>query len=208
MVMNIDGRGRKITAELIAARRQQICDAAITVFGQKGFYNSTMDNVAESANISVGLIYKYFKDKEDLLYQSILDLLKEYAVKIPEATEQLTNPSEKFHAAIHAYAKVIDSRKRAALLGYRSVHALGRERMKVIIDKEMEIKKIISSLVDQCVENGAFKIIDSEMYTYQVIIFVNSWPLEAWRLPRSLTIEQFVNRGLNLMLSNIEFENF
>ena len=66
-----------MTDELLAARRQQICDAAIRVFGKKGFHTSTMDSVAEEAEVSVGLIYKYFKDKDDLLYASILGLLEE-----------------------------------------------------------------------------------------------------------------------------------
>lgn len=202
--MALDGRGRKKTDELIAARRQQICDAAINLFGQKGFHNSTMESVAEAANVSVGLIYKYFKDKEDLLFLSILDLLKQYAVKIPEAAAKHTQALDQFRAAVHAYAKVIDSHKRAALLGYRAGHALGRERMKVIISKEREINLLISNLIDRCIETGVFRPIDSEMFTYQVIVFVNSWPLEAWRLPRTLSIEQFVNRGLALMLPAIE----
>ena len=190
--MVIDGRGRKMTDELVAARRQQICDAAVRLFGQKGFHSSTMEGVAGEANVSVGLIYKYFKDKEDLLYLSILGLLEEYAIEIPAAAERHSDPLEKFKAAVHAYAKVIDRRKRAALLGYRAGHALGRERMNVVTKKEKVINKLIGDLIDHCIAEEVFKPVDAEMFTYQVVVFVNSWPLDAWRMPRS-SIEQFVD---------------
>lgn len=189
-----------MTDELLAARRQQICDAAIRVFGMKGFHTSTMDSVAEEAQVSVGLIYKYFKDKNDLLYASILGLLDEYAQDIPAAAAKETEPVAQLQAAVHAYARVINRRRRAALLGYRAGHVLGRERMNVVIKKEREINNLIRALVDKCVTVGAFRPVDAEMVTYQVVVFVNSWPLESWRLPRSMTIEEFVDRGLASML--------
>lgn len=202
--MAIDGRGRKMTDELLAARRQQICDAAIRVFGKKGFHTSTMDSVAEEAQVSVGLIYKYFKDKESLLYFSIMELLQEYAVEIPAAAARETEPVAQFRAAVHAYGKVINRRRRAALLGYRAGHALGRERMNTVVKKEREINQLIADLVDKCIAAGAFRSVDAEMLTYQVIVFVNSWPLEAWRLARSITIDEFVQRGMASLLPVVQ----
>jgi AcrR family transcriptional regulator len=51
-----------------ADRRQQIIEAALKVFSTKGFHKATNKDIAEAAGgISPGLIYWYFKDKEDLL---------------------------------------------------------------------------------------------------------------------------------------------
>ena len=48
-------------------RRKQILDAALRVFGTKGFHKATNKDIAVAAGgISPGLIYWYFKDKEDL----------------------------------------------------------------------------------------------------------------------------------------------
>lgn len=48
-------------------RREQIIDAAMRVFGQKGFAKATNKDIAREAGITAGLIYHYFKSKEDLL---------------------------------------------------------------------------------------------------------------------------------------------
>ena len=45
----------------------RILDAAIRVFARKGFYNSTIADVAKVAEVAEGTIYLYFKNKDDLL---------------------------------------------------------------------------------------------------------------------------------------------
>jgi AcrR family transcriptional regulator len=59
-----------------ADRRQQILEAALKVFSTKGFHKATNKDIAQAAGgISPGLIYWYFKDKEDLF----LSILRERA---------------------------------------------------------------------------------------------------------------------------------
>jgi TetR/AcrR family transcriptional repressor of mexJK operon len=53
-------------------RRQQILEAALRVFSTKGFQKATNKDIADAAGgISPGLIYHYFKDKEDLFMSLI-----------------------------------------------------------------------------------------------------------------------------------------
>lgn len=47
-------------------RRQEIVDAAEKVFFSKGFEKSTMDDIADRAELSKGTLYLYFKSKDDL----------------------------------------------------------------------------------------------------------------------------------------------
>ena len=47
-------------------RREEIIQAAEKVFFTNGFDKSTMDDIAESAELSKGTLYLYFKSKEDL----------------------------------------------------------------------------------------------------------------------------------------------
>jgi AcrR family transcriptional regulator len=47
-------------------RRAEIVEAAEAVFFSKGFEKSTMDDIAEKAELSKGTLYLYFKSKEDL----------------------------------------------------------------------------------------------------------------------------------------------
>ncbi len=63
-------------AQLVAARRAQILDAATSVFAAQGFSRATIRDVARAAGIADGTIYIYFQNKTDLLI-GILDRLNE-----------------------------------------------------------------------------------------------------------------------------------
>ncbi|MEO7018839.1 MAG: helix-turn-helix domain-containing protein, partial [Ktedonobacteraceae bacterium] len=55
------------TPKVVEDRREQILDAAMRVFTQKGFSRATNRDVAREAGITTGLIYYYFDNKEALL---------------------------------------------------------------------------------------------------------------------------------------------
>src|SRR5260370_17586415 len=55
------------TPKVVEDRRDQIIDAAMRVFAQKGFIKATNKDIAREAGITPGLIYYYFESKEALL---------------------------------------------------------------------------------------------------------------------------------------------
>jgi AcrR family transcriptional regulator len=55
------------TPGIVEDRREQIMDAALRVFARKGFAGATNKDIAQEAGITAGLIYHYFKSKEELL---------------------------------------------------------------------------------------------------------------------------------------------
>lgn len=55
------------TPKVVEDRREQIIDAAMRVFSQRGFTRATNKDIAREAGITAGLIYHYFENKEALL---------------------------------------------------------------------------------------------------------------------------------------------
>jgi AcrR family transcriptional regulator len=55
-------------------RRSQIIESAIKVFAREGFANTRMEDVATESGLSKGLLYWYFKSKEEIII-AIADLL-------------------------------------------------------------------------------------------------------------------------------------
>jgi len=55
------------TPKVVEDRRDQIIDAAMRIFAQKGFIKATNKDIAREAGITPGLIYYYFESKEALL---------------------------------------------------------------------------------------------------------------------------------------------
>jgi len=58
--------------DLHEGRRNQMIDAALALFAEKGYENATMKDLAEACGVAAGLVYHYFDSKEDLLL-AVLD---------------------------------------------------------------------------------------------------------------------------------------
>ena len=60
-------------------RKQQILDAALTIFSRKGFAEATTAEIARTAGIAEGTIYKYFPSKRELM----VAVIKTFALTEP-----------------------------------------------------------------------------------------------------------------------------
>lgn len=81
------------TPKIAEERREQIIDAAMRVFAEKGFARATNRDIAHEAGITSGLIYYYFKSKEDLL-RAALEERSPVQVMTQITPEMLEQPPE------------------------------------------------------------------------------------------------------------------
>ncbi|MGH9111666.1 MAG: TetR/AcrR family transcriptional regulator, partial [Acidimicrobiales bacterium] len=65
--------------------RSQLLDAAEEVFGRKGFHEATLKEVAELAEFSVGSVYSFFDNKDDLFRQIFVRRGDEFMPALREA---------------------------------------------------------------------------------------------------------------------------
>ena len=53
--------------QAVEDKRRQLLDAAVRVFARKGFHASRVGDIAEEAGVAHGLLYHYFKSKDQVL---------------------------------------------------------------------------------------------------------------------------------------------
>lgn len=69
--------------------KDNIIDCAVNLFNEKGFYETSMEEIAEKSDVSKGTLYNYFQDKESILvgyfqciiadnYEELKETFKEY----------------------------------------------------------------------------------------------------------------------------------
>jgi AcrR family transcriptional regulator len=78
----------RVSAEHLAARRQQILDAARRCFLRNGFHSTSMQDVIAEAGLSVGAVYRYFRSKNEI----IAAIAQEYARDVEEVLSGVSEP--------------------------------------------------------------------------------------------------------------------
>jgi AcrR family transcriptional regulator len=105
-----------------AQRRASILEAALAVFGERGYEHVRSDDVAAAAGVSKALIYEHFRSKEDL-YLELLDSAAGDA--LARVVESGSDPGatgvERFEPAIRATLEWMHDEPHAFRLLVRSV---------------------------------------------------------------------------------------
>src|SRR5437016_14469471 len=88
--------------EPVLDRRTQILDAAMVCFAKRGFHQASMHDISAEAGISVGLIYRYFENKEDVI-SAMADRHKKQIHEILERARQAPSLLESLEVLFTAH---------------------------------------------------------------------------------------------------------
>jgi AcrR family transcriptional regulator len=80
--------------------RAQLLDAAEEVFGQKGFHATTLKEIAELAEFSVGSVYSFFDNKDDLYLSVFLRRGAEFMPGMRSVVSSAATPLDQLHALV------------------------------------------------------------------------------------------------------------
>lgn len=100
-----------------ADKHLKILNAAIKVFGQKGFFNARISDIAKEAKVADGTIYLYFNNKYDILLTLFEEEIGKLIVRIREAIATEDDPREMLYIyALNHLQLVIDQKELAEVL--------------------------------------------------------------------------------------------
>lgn len=199
--MNLTVKSKVEVPELIEKRRGQIVKAAIELFGKHGYHVTTIRDIAKRAEVSIGTVYQYVSEKEDVLFLTLIEVLDDYQRHVPVAIAAEKEPLARFCAAVGAYCTINDAKIAATVLAYRETKSLPKPRRKLIQEKELATNRLLAACIQDCIAAGLFEDIDIELFTYQIVMFSHAWALKAWRFRPLMTIDDYIERGLKLMLN-------
>ena len=83
-----------VRADRRTDRRRQILDAAVKVFATSGFHGARVGDIAEEAGVAYGLVYHYFKSKEELLETIFRDTWTQMLARVREVEGSGVDASE------------------------------------------------------------------------------------------------------------------
>lgn len=90
---------RTANPELQEQRRRQILSAAGRCFADKGFHQTSMAEIAKAAGLSMGLLYRYFANK-DALVLAFAELSRSNSVTMFESLATSANPRRDLAAMV------------------------------------------------------------------------------------------------------------
>jgi len=143
----------------------QILEAGEKLFAKKGFYPTTMEEVARAAGLAKGTIYLHFNDKRDLFFSIIekkLDILLE---KIEKEMRKDEFPSQRIKLAIGIHLKFLEENRDFFKIMQALPESLKQEMERKlkgrVIEKQSRYVEILDQLIRKGIRNQEIKPLDS-----------------------------------------------
>jgi AcrR family transcriptional regulator len=144
-------------AAAAADKRRQILDAAIRVFARRGFHACRVSDIADEANVAYGLVYHYFRSKDEVLDTLFLDRWNVLLAVVSEIDGREIPARQKLHAIagfiIDSYRHDPDLMKVIIVEVTRAANSFGRTHL----GKIREAYALIAEIVAKAQADGSFK---------------------------------------------------
>ena len=129
----------------IKTRKDRIMDAALRIFAEKGFQNSTITEISKEAGVSEATIYEYFGTKEDLLFA------------IPE---KITNETLEKSTKVIPYIKGVEGKIRAILLFYVQLYQSNPHYSALVLLQLMSNKRFRQTPAHAAIRRSSHALLD------------------------------------------------
>jgi AcrR family transcriptional regulator len=164
--------------------KKNILNAALKVFSERSYGDASMRMIASRAGISVGGLYLYFKNKEDIWLTLVRGRFEELSTQIKRALEGVDQPAEamaRFVAVNLRYAR----RHREMILTQSRDQGvvLGVEMRKGFYERQ---RRVIGGIIEEGIRCGVFAECDVTQAAKIVLGVLRGFVLSIVLDPRNL----------------------
>ncbi|MEA2101234.1 MAG: TetR family transcriptional regulator [Thermodesulfobacteriota bacterium] len=198
---------KKTRADALRTRRQ-ILNAALKVFGLKGYAATTLNDIARQAGLTRGAIYWHFENKRKLYEALLKDYYRTIEEKIKTEITSSKTPLIQLKDGIFKLLNFFSDHQdyrtiEEALLGSPQV----QQELAGVLDKQKQLFGQIyvqtRALIKAAIDNGEIrKGVDPDIAASAIISYVNG--IKLTRLHNPLSLNNMVDQLIDLMFKGME----
>ncbi len=162
----------------MSSARERLLESAKILFSQKGYYATSVEDIVESAGLSKGAFYFYFKSKEELFKS----LVEEMHLNIVKRLEGFLKRDLPLEDALIEYAKVfledIYQNRHIAQIFLFQLVGTNEEFRKLYYTKVARLRELLTKMVDRAIQRGEITYKNAENIVNLYVGFLRMLVLE------------------------------
>jgi AcrR family transcriptional regulator len=190
------------------ARRNEILQAALKLFSQKGYHQTSINEIAKEAQFSVGSLYGFFKNKEDLfltLFNSEIEEIEDY---INGRTGQVQDLKERINTMVQSLFEYFEGHWEAF-----NILALNRTTLdlslkdnlgEMIHNRQLQFLKITLEWIRDGIERGVFRPLRAEEMALAFMGLINGSILLWIESGRTYSLKERAHDVLEIFYRGVE----
>jgi AcrR family transcriptional regulator len=194
--------------------QERIAAAALNLFLQNGYHNTSVREVAQKAGLSVGSVFNYFISKEEILFfllssgqvRAETGFQKQRA-EFERLKQDGASPRALFLRAYERYAALTDELRRNTVLAYQETKSLTLAERKRFLEGEERIQHFFEEIIAYGISQGAFPAGDIRLKAHCLLVLAQSWAVRHWALSSFTKLDEYLEPLKSIALGILESDS-
>jgi len=187
-------------------RKQQITEAATTVFSRLGFHKARIDDIAAEAGLSKGTLYLYYKSKDEIIASLLAKLFDREFAALDSLKKDQRPAAERLLVFVEQSTSALLKWQRIIPIMFEFLSRISRQSVvqqafKSYFHSYMER---LTPIIQQGIDSGEFKSVDAQEIAIAIgAIFEGTILLWVYD-PEFINVQHHVSSGVQFLLEGIK----
>lgn len=154
-------------------KRERILQAALKVISEKGYQAATMEMIAERADVSKGLVYRYYESKETLVRELVNSMFDRLAERINDAVHQDLDALDIIQIHVRNYLEFIERNKDFYTMILNARDIMGPTARAEYYTRVLEHAPVMKHKIIEAAQQGKIKFTSFFTVYYGVMGFLD-----------------------------------
>ena len=183
-------------------RRQQIEDAASTLFRERGYAATSVRDIAHALDMQGGSLYAHVASKEDMLWAIVVRAADRFNAEVGPIAASDRTAARKLRKMIRAHVAVVTSAQKDAAVFLDEWRFLSEERRAQIAARRDDYEDLFRRAIAEGVASGEFGRVDPRLTAMVILSALNG--IATWYRPEgNLTPAAIADRHADLFLRSL-----
>jgi AcrR family transcriptional regulator len=164
-----------------ASRRQQIEDAASSLFRERGYAATSVRDIAQALNLQGGSLYAHVASKEDVLWAIVNRAADRFNAEVGPLAAGAAAPAHRLREMIVAHVGVVTSAQRDAAVFLHEWRFLSADRRAAMAERRDAYESLFRQAIAEGIAAGDFAATDPKMAAIAILSALNG--IASWYRP-------------------------
>ncbi len=183
-------------------RRQQIEDAASTLFRERGYAATSVRDIAHALDMQGGSLYAHMASKEDVLWSIVIRAADRFNAEVGPIAASSAAAPDKLRRMIRAHVAVVTGSQKDAAVFLHEWRFLSQGRREQIAERRDGYEALFRGVIGEGIASGVFNQVDPRIAAMAVLSALNG--IATWYSPDGAqTADDVADQYADLFLNGL-----
>ncbi len=184
----------------MANMKDTLISVAIDLFFKKGYFATSISDIAKGCGIQKASIYHHFPGKEDLLFCIMETTMVDLMAELNKNLEQASDVEERMRAAVCSHVSFHLKRQKETFIASSELRGLSEANLARLVSLRDQYEAVFQELIGSGMEVGLFAPGDIKILSYAILTLCTAgaaWYKPNGRLSAAAIVKIYENFILN-----------